>query len=246
MEYGIGLAPETGKNSQLGIEERDPPHYRCTDLLTVPSRRSAVVRAAVFVLLVWPYFFLLALIPEVTRLIANPLIHSDSVAPSQAIVVLTSGTYSQRQPDIQGVTRARKAFQLYENGLAPIIIALGGSRLPSDPKISVADSLGAELMRLGLPSESLIVSDDASGTFHDITSLLKQFESTLDFDSVMFVTSAYHSKRTKLILRKLNLHSKVIAAESLVGPYWHQRLLVLPLIVREYAAILYSRIAGYI
>jgi len=53
-------------------------------------------------------------------------------------------------------------------------------------------------MRLGLPSESLIVSDDASGTFHDITSLLKQFESTLDFDSVMFVTSAYHSKPTQL------------------------------------------------
>jgi len=177
----------------------------------------------------------------------KPLIVSETPRPSQVIVVLSGGLYEPGVPGCQTCIRLLKGLELYREDLAGIIICSGGTRLESNNK-SVAQIMKETLVLYGVPADDVLAHDETINTYNDITDLLKKLSSRFDFNQAMFVTSAYHTYRVKKILEKKRLTSAVVSAApwELHPRIWTERLNIFRQVAREYGAICYFWLRGWI
>lgn len=154
------------------------------------------------------------------------LIADDPPARADAIVVL-SGSF----PD-----RIMEAVTLYKDGFAPKIVLC---REPENPALDKLKEIvhvprGSELNRevaerLGVPSSAIEVVDrSAPSTFSEAKQLLRHAREH-GYDSILLVTSKYHTKRAAWIYRYLAGDSVRIisrpAREDTYDPdaWWHNR-----------------------
>ncbi len=123
-----------------------------------PKRRKWVVRAVVwlFALLaagafIWGYW--------VYRQI-EIYAHQDQAAPADAIGVLGAAEYDGRPSPVYRA-RLDHALELYQRGIAPLIITLGG---PGGDQYNEG-SVGADyLMSKGVPEKDIIAATESSNT----------------------------------------------------------------------------------
>lgn len=172
--------------------------------------RNILAIVAVLLLLVILAF---AFRSQILTGIAETLIVSDKLQPSDVIVLLNSEVN----------TRPFRASQLVQQGLAPVIVIARSENtptvdlglVPNDTDISV------EVMeKLGVPAEKIVVLPFPGGvtsTF-DEASAVRQYVEAHQAYRIILVTSAFHTRRARWIFEK-ELAGLPVRLEMAAVPY---------------------------
>ena len=187
------------------------------------------------------------LFTPLTKFLCRPLIVDETVRNASVVVVLSGGGYCSGQLDFNTLIRLKKGVELYRDGIGNKIICAGGVYFGMIEK-SIALLMKEELVFQQIPEPDILVQDETINTYNDITYLINKFKNQFDFNQAVFVTSEYHTRRVNLVLKKKGLDAKVVSAY----PYrlepitWAERMAVFRDIAREYLAIFYFKLNGYI
>lgn len=120
----------------------------------------------------------------------------DQSNPADAIVVFGAAEYVGRPSP---VFRARldHAYDLFQQGLAPLIITTGGAG--NDPKFSEGQVGRDYLSKRGVPDVNLIAETQGTDTEHSARRVAVIMEAN-DLKSALVVSDAYHLYRAKRML----------------------------------------------
>ena len=164
----------------------------------------------------------------------------------EVIVVLSGGIYPSGELDFRSLYRISKVMELVQDNVADKIICAGGSPYSQYP--SFGKAMKKSLIGYGYDSTDIFVYDDTTHTYADICGVASKYKDRFDLNNALFVTSAFHTYRVKRILQKLGYSSKVMSADP-IELYPNRpsfRLNLFDIVVREYMALVYSKIMGWI
>ena len=129
--------------------------------------------------------------------IANYLIINDRLQPADLIFLLNS----------EYETRPFRAAELYQQGLAPVILmarsentpAVDLGLIPNDTDISVG-----VLEKLGVPPVNIIILSVPGGVTStlDEAAVLRQYIETRPVHDIILVTSSFHTRRARWIFNR--------------------------------------------
>ena len=145
------------------------------------------------------FLFFLASIWMVPRM-GTYLVYQDKLQKADATVVLMGNI-----PD-----RVLEAYDLYEEGYSPKIIIVMANRygievfrrkgIPLDGQTAIARKA---LTGLGMPADSIIIlPGDAKSTQDEAVAVRNYLEKHPEVDTLLLVTSSYHSRRAALTFEK--------------------------------------------
>lgn len=165
----------------------------------------------------------------------------DDRTTADAIVVLGAAQYNGiPTPVFQA--RLEHAASLYEQGVAPQIITVGGSQ-PGD-LYTEAGSGRAYLTRLGVPPESILAVETGTNTVGSLEAVAQTVRDQ-GGGSVVLVSDPTHSYRSRMMARDVGLDAWTSPTRH--GPAVMTRENQISNIIRETGAVLwyqYHRLAG--
>ena len=135
---------------------------------------------------------------------------------AEAIVVLGAAQYDGR-PSPQLAARLDHALELYDEGLAPVVMVTGGNQ-PGD-RFTEAEASANYLVGRGIP-ESAIMREDAGRTTYESLAAAADQLLAADLDDVVLVTDPYHSLRSKLIAEEVDLDASLSPTPTSVVDGW--------------------------
>jgi len=118
-----------------------------------------------------------------------------------AIVVMGAAQYDGR-PTAQFSARLDHAFELWTQGVAPIIVTTGGNQ-PGD-RFTEGGSGAKYLNERGVDSSSLLIEETGSTTRESLVGVADLLKSR-GAERVVIVTEPFHALRSKLIAQDLGL-----------------------------------------
>jgi len=122
------------------------------------------------------------------------LITADKPRKADAIIVIGG----DHKPE-----RVQRAVDLYQQGLAPIVIISAGTQvIEGKEHVPEAEVMRRQAMALGLPEMALLVENRSQSTFQNayyVEGLCRE----RNIRSVLLVTSAYQSRRAAMIFREV-------------------------------------------
>ncbi len=153
------------------------------------------------------------------------------------IIIIPSGT--------DDGDRIRYGVSLYQKGYAPKILLSGSSYLWEETKI---DLMKVYTMQLGVP-ESAIWVDHKSGSTVGNARTARDIVIKNHYRSVLIVTSPAHSRRTKIVFRKIFPQEIRVIVSSAPSGFSVKRWWEFPAMRREvfyeYFVFLYYTIFGF-
>jgi uncharacterized SAM-binding protein YcdF (DUF218 family) len=143
--------------------------------------------------------FVIATVAGCLILISREIVHESTkqeVHSADAIVVFGAAEYAGRPSP---VLRARldHAFELFQQGVAPVVITTGGAA--ADPSFSEGGVGHDYLMHRGIPEASLIAETQGSDTAHSAERVATIMH-TNHMQSCVAVSDAYHVFRIRRLL----------------------------------------------
>jgi vancomycin permeability regulator SanA len=154
----------------------------------------------------------------------------DARPRSDAIVVLGASQYNGR-PSSWFEARLDHAKTLYEQGIAPRIVTVGGNQ-PGD-EFTEAGSGRRWLVDHGLPAAAVVALETGRDTLESIKAVDRLFESN-GWKSAVIVTDPWHSYRSRAIARDLGIDAATSPTRQ--GPAVRQRGTQVTQILRETVA----------
>jgi uncharacterized SAM-binding protein YcdF (DUF218 family) len=153
-----------------------------------------------------------------------------------AIVVLGAAQYNGTpSPVLEG--RLDHAIELYEAGIAPIIVVTGG-RQPGD-RFTEASAGDRYLQQHGIPKDALRLESQGSSSWESLAAAAR-FLVKEGITDVVLVSSPYHALRTEQIAAEVGLHGQASPADEHEGFFDRVGHLM-----RETAAVGIGRIIGH-
>ena len=122
----------------------------------------------------------------------------DQSHPADAIVVFGAAEYVGRPSPVYRA-RLDHAYELFEQGMAPLIITTGGSG--KDPKFSEGQVGRDYLSKLGVPDVNLIAETQADDTEQSARRVAVILEAN-ELKSALLVSDAYHLYRAKRMMEQ--------------------------------------------
>jgi len=122
----------------------------------------------------------------------------DQPHKADCILVLGAAEYSGRPSPVYRA-RLDHAYQLFREGMAPLIITSGGAG--GDPNYSEGQVGRDYLLAKGVPEPDLIAETQADNT-DESTQRAAVIMRRNDFDSVLLVSDAYHMFRAKRMMQR--------------------------------------------
>jgi uncharacterized SAM-binding protein YcdF (DUF218 family) len=164
---------------------------------------------------------------------------------SDSIVVFSGdGEVSYRNLSYQ--SRALDAIKFYNDGYgSDIFISSGREQTISDVGI-----IKLFLTGKGVPETSIHILEKYPNSTYQNVRMVKQMLDDNNINSILFITSPYHSRRAVLTWKKNAPNIKIIAPEVLDTPSenlkWGISMDKMRVIVYEYAALVYNWLKGRI
>ncbi len=127
-------------------------------------------------------------------------------------IAFVPGTWNSWQASIQ------KVVTLYKTGLVPKIIVSGGVNKVSG--IIEGDLMAADLARLAVPREDILVENKSTNTLENVLFSLPIIEESLGLDNVKTIVAVvknFHARRALMTLRK-NLPARVVLKSASYVP----------------------------
>ncbi len=161
----------------------------------------------------------------------------DGARPAEAIVVLGAAQYNGVPSSILQA-RLDHAYDLYERGLAPLIVVTGGKQ-PGDA-YTEASASAEYLHRRGVPDEDILREVDGRSSWESLAAA-SEFLKVRDIHRVLLVSDPFHAFRIDAIASELGLdgHSSPTRSSPITGVSVARHLL------RETAAVAVGRVVGY-
>lgn len=160
----------------------------------------------------------------------------DGARPAEAIVVLGAAQYDGRPSPVLR-DRLEHAFELWEEGLAPLVVVTGG-RQPGD-RFTEADAGYRYLRDRGIPDDALLREEAGKNTWEQLAAS-SRFLAERGITDVLLVSDGYHAKRLAAIAGELGLDAAVSPSGTNLSRDGRLRALV-----RETMAVSVGRIIGY-
>ena len=165
----------------------------------------------------------------------------DDREPADAIVVLGAAQYNGVPPPVFQA-RLEHAAMLFEEGVAPQIITVGGNQ-PGD-LYTEAGSGRAYLTQLGIPPEVILAVETGTNTVGSLQAVAQTVEDQ-GGESVVLVSDPTHSYRSRMMAHDVGLQAWTSPTRH--GPAVGTRENQIMSIIRETGAVLwyqYQRLAG--
>lgn len=157
---------------------------------------------------------------------------NDDTRSADAIVVLGAAQYDgQPSPVLEG--RLDHAFDLFQEGLAPMIVVTGGRR--DGDRFTEATTGYNYLRERGVDDEAIRKEVKGHTTYESLAAVAR-FLGAEGIDDVVLVSSASHTKRLSQIASAVDLDAAISPAP---GPASLRSL------VRETVAVSVGRLVGY-
>jgi len=184
--------------------------------------------------------------PWLTDLLARPLTLHEQPQATDVIIVLGGGVRKKvPQLPVQPQLRLEMGVSLWQDQWAPWLIVSGGENKKT--KLVEADFMAAYARQIGLPTEAVIEENRSRDTHENAINTLA-IMSRQSWTTALVVTSNYHTWRACKIFRKLQADVRCLAApiRRTDNQPLGDRLNDLRSVVREYGAIVYGWLRGYI
>jgi len=136
--------------------------------------------------------------------------------PAEAIVVLGAAQYDGR-PSPQLAARLDHALELYEEGVAPVVMVTGGNQ-PGD-RFTEAEASANYLVDRGVPESAIMREDGGHTTYESLDAAADQLLAA-DLNDVVVVTDPYHSLRSRLIADEVGLDASLSPTPTSVVTGW--------------------------
>lgn len=163
----------------------------------------------------------------------------DEHPKSDAIVVLGAGQYDGR-PSAVFAARLEHAVSLYEDGVAPAIVTVGGSR-PGDRFTEAAAAKRYLTREAGVPRSRVVAVSEGSDTLQSMRAVASAMRAR-DWTSMVIVTDPWHALRSRSMAGDLGMEAATSPTRS--GPAVWSRETQLRYITRETGAYLYYEVFG--
>ncbi|WP_017605152.1 YdcF family protein [Nocardiopsis alkaliphila] len=157
----------------------------------------------------------------------------DDRTPSDAIIVLGASQYNG-VPSPVFEAPPRQAQVLYLDGVAPVIITVGGKQ-PDDNYTEAAAGRNW-LVEVGIPAEHVVAVEEGSDTLQSFQAVAEVYESN-QWETAILVSDPWHSLRTKVMAGDHGIEAGTSPARS--GPAVIERRTQLWYITRETASLWY-------
>jgi uncharacterized SAM-binding protein YcdF (DUF218 family) len=162
----------------------------------------------------------------------------DARPASDAIVVLGSAQYNG-VPSSIFEARLEHALQLYEAGVAPVVVTVGG-RAAGD-EFTEAESGRDYLASAGVPADALLAVPEGGDTLESMRAVGTAFTGR-GWESAVLVTDPWHAMRAERMAEDAGMDAT--SSPTRQGPAVQTRTTQLRYIVRETAAYLLYRATG--
>ena len=125
----------------------------------------------------------------------------DDTRRSDAIIVLGAAQFDGRPSKILAA-RLDHAYELYREGVAPVIVVTGGNQ-PGD-RFTEASTGANYLHELGVPEEAILRETTSKSSWQSLAASAR-FLKDRDMTRVVLVSDPYHSARIKAIAGEVGL-----------------------------------------
>lgn len=163
----------------------------------------------------------------------------DDNSPAQAIVVLGAAQYSGT-PSTVFEARLSQAASLYEQGVAPEIVTVGGKQ--EGDLYTEAASGRNFLIDQGVPADKIIAVEQGSDTLESIEAVSETLRAQ-GKSSVVLVSDPWHSLRTRTMARDAGLEAWTSPTRT--GPAVYTRESQAHGIARETGALLWYQLTHF-
>ena len=126
------------------------------------------------------------------RFAGEELLVEDALEKSDAIIMLSDDNFY--------ADRATRAAELYRQNLAPMVVA-SGIRLR--PYAGISELMTHDLIERGVPKEHIVPFPQDADNTREEADALKTMVQQKGWKRVIIVTSNYHTRRARLIFRKV-------------------------------------------
>jgi uncharacterized SAM-binding protein YcdF (DUF218 family) len=162
----------------------------------------------------------------------------DSRPASDAIVVLGSAQYNG-VPSSIFEARLEHALRLYEAGVAPVIVTVGGKA--AGDQFTEAEAGAAYLADAGVPAEALLPVQEGVDTLESMRAVGVAFDER-GWSSAVLVTDPWHAMRAERMAEDAGITAD--SSPTRQGPAVQTRTTQFRYILRETAAYLLYRATG--
>jgi uncharacterized SAM-binding protein YcdF (DUF218 family) len=162
----------------------------------------------------------------------------DSRPASDAIVVLGSAQYNG-VPSSIFEARLEHAVDLYEEGVAPVIVTVGGKA--NGDEFSEAEAGREYLAAAGVPDDALLAVEQGGDTLESMRAVAAEFTAR-GWHTAVLVTDPWHAMRAERMAEDAGM--EVTSSPTRQGPAVQTRTTQFRYILRETAAYLLYRVTG--
>ncbi|MGY1885700.1 YdcF family protein [Blastococcus sp. SYSU DS0753] len=162
----------------------------------------------------------------------------DARPQSDAIVVLGSAQYNG-VPSSIFAARLEHARALYEQGVAPVIVTVGGKA--AGDQFTEAEAGRDYLAAAGVPTESLLAVPEGVDTLESMRVVGAAFDER-DWERAVLVTDPWHAMRAERMAEDAGIEAE--SSPTRQGPAVQTRATQFRYILRETAAYLLYRVTG--
>jgi uncharacterized SAM-binding protein YcdF (DUF218 family) len=162
----------------------------------------------------------------------------DSRPTSDAIVVLGSAQYNG-VPSSIFEARLEHAIALYDDGVAPMIVTVGGKA--TGDEFTEAEAGRDYLANAGIPAESLLAVPEGVDTLESMRAVSTAFDEH-GWMSAVLVTDPWHAMRAQRMAEDAGIEAE--SSPTRQGPAVETRATQFRYILRETAAYLLYRATG--
>jgi uncharacterized SAM-binding protein YcdF (DUF218 family) len=162
----------------------------------------------------------------------------DSRPASDAIVVLGTAQYNG-VPSSIFEARLEHAVALYEDGVAPVIVTVGGKA--DGDQFSEAEAGQAYLSEQGVPDDALLAVPEGVDTLESMRAVSTAFGER-GWTSAVIVTDPWHAMRAERMAEDAGMEAE--SSPTRQGPAVQTRATQFRYILRETAAYLLYRVTG--
>jgi uncharacterized SAM-binding protein YcdF (DUF218 family) len=163
----------------------------------------------------------------------------DDTRPADAIVVLGAAQYSGT-PSSVFEARLEQAVKLYEKGVAPTVVTVGGKQV-GDLYTEAASGKNYLISR-GVPEEQIVAVEEGSDTLRSIEGV-DRVMGELGMGSAVLVSDPWHSLRTRTMARDAGLEAWT--APTRQGPAVFTRESQFHGIARETGALIWYQLTHF-
>ena len=162
----------------------------------------------------------------------------DARPASDAIVVLGSAQYNG-VPSSIFEARLEHALALYEGGVAPVVVTVGGKA--DGDQFTEAESGRTYLAEAGIPEASLLAVEEGVDTLESMRAVGAAFDER-GWSSAVLVTDPWHAMRAERMAEDAGITAD--SSPTRQGPAVQTRVTQFRYILRETAAYLFYRATG--